>query len=175
MLLNLNLIYFKASKYLDEINFNNFPEPSKLNFQYSKCPTLTTPIVDYLRENEIYDSHGSGAVEDFGVLTKTIFDIQSNRFIRIKIIDANKFKITWIVEDVDELLAAMMTESDFDWRIFDKLGFTSKSKIIVYKYDFTSESDVIEFKFDISDEFIECPDEEIISSGIINYNELKKN
>lgn len=82
---------------------------------------------------------------------KTIFGIPANRFIRIETIDATKFKITWIVEDVDELLTTMMSNSDYDWRIFDKLGFTSKSNIF-------------ELKFDILDEIDECPDEKIIMS-----------
>jgi len=158
-------IYSKASKCLDNIKFLDFPQlkvENKNNIPYSKGALISSPIIHYLRENEIYDSHGSGDVEDFGFLTKTIFGIPKNRYSRIKTIDANKFKITWIVEDVDELLVAMLTISDFDWRIFDKFGFTSKSKII-------------EFKFDLSDEIDESQDKEIIMYGTINYDELKKN
>ena len=158
-------IYHKASKCLNEIKFYDFPELVNNNdndIPYSKGSYITNPIVHYLRENEIYDSQGSGSIEDFGVLTKTIYGIPANRFIRIQTIDTNKFKITWIVEDVDELLEAMMTESDFDWRVFDKFGFTSKSK-------------VIELKFDLSDEVNESHDSLITMTGIIDYNEFKKN
>ena len=158
-------IYSKASKCLDEIKFCDFPKLENNNdvnnIPYSKGPFITCPIIHYLRENEVYDSHASGAVDDFGFLTKTFFGIPAGRFIRILTIDTNKFKITWIVEDVDELLAAMLSVSDYDWRVFDKFGFTSKSKII-------------EFKFDLSDVIDESQDTSIVVSGIIDYNELKK-
>lgn len=152
-------ISLKASKCLDEIGFNNFPK-LKDNLPYSKGPIITSPIIHYLTENEIYDSHGSGN-EDFGILIKTIFDIPANRYIRIQTIDAEKFKISWIVEDVDELLKVMMLKSDFDWRIFDKFGFTTKSKIIEIKFNFLCDID-------------ENLDRGIIASGIIDYGKLKK-
>lgn len=158
-------IHSKASKCLDEIKYYDFPEledKNKNDIPYSKGALVTSPIIHYLRENNFYDSYGSGDVEDFGMLTKTVFGIPANRFIRIQTIDANKFKITWIVEDVDKLLTTMMYETDYDWRVFDKFGFTSKSKII-------------EFKFDLSDEYFETPDLSITSSGTIDYNEFKKN
>lgn len=158
-------IYSKASKCLDEIKFNDFPkieDKGENNIPYSKGPFITCPIIHYLIEIEVYDSHASGDIDDFGFLTKTFFGIPAGRFIRILTIDINKFKITWIVEDVDELLAAMLSETDYDWRVFDKFGFTSKSKII-------------EFKFDLSDVIDESPVSSIVMSGIIDYNELKKN
>lgn len=162
-------IYSKASKCLKDIGFNDFPQLDDENdnnneVPYSKGPFISSPIIHYLMENKMYDSHGSGDVEDFGILTKTIFGIPANRFIRIKTINANKFKITWIVEDVDKFLAAMMSESDYDWRIFDKFGFTSKSKVIEF-----------EFKFDLSDDIDESPDKKITMSGTINYCEFIKN
>jgi len=156
-------IYSKASNILKYIGFDAFPklkENDNNDFPYSKGAFVSSPIINYLRENDMYDSHSSGDVEDFGILTKTIFGIPENRFIRIKTIDVNKFKITWIVKDVDELLYAMMLKSNYDWRIFDKFGFTSKSK-------------VIELKFDLSDDIDESPDESIVMSSIINYDELK--
>lgn len=159
-------IYSKASKCLNEIKYNDFPKLEDNNYvnniPYSKGPFITCPIIHYLRENEVYVSHASGDIDDFGFLTKTYFGIPAGRFIRILTIDANKFKITWIVEDVDELLAAMLCESDYDWRVFDKFGFTSKSKII-------------EFKFDLYDVIDESQDSSIVASGIIDYNEFKKN
>ena len=158
-------IYSKASKCLNDIKFKDFPKignNEENDIPYSKGPFNTSPLIHYLQENNFYDSHASGDIDDFGMLTKTIFGIPANRFIRILTIGTNKFKITWVVEDVDELLAAMLLKSDYDWRVFDKLGFTSKSKIIELKFDF---SDVID----------ESPDPQIVMSGIIDYNELKKN
>jgi len=158
-------MYPKASKCLNEIKFNDFPkleDNENNNIPYSNGAFITSPLIHYLRENGFYDSHASGDIDNFGILTKTIFGIPENRFIRILTIDSNKFKITWIVEDFDELLEDMMIKTDFDWRVFDKLGLTSKSKII-------------EFKFDFSDVIDESPDPSIVMSGIIDYNELKKN
>lgn len=156
-------IYSKASKFLNEINFNDFPKFSipELNIPYSKGAFITNPIVNYLRELEIYDSHASGDSEDFGILTKTFFGIPQGRFIKIQTISINKFKITWVAEDIDELLSTILFQSDYDWRIFDKFGFKSKSKII-------------ELNFNLSDEVDETPDEKIIKRGIIDYVELKK-
>lgn len=158
-------IYSNASKCLDKIKYGDFPKiehDGENNIPYSKGVFITSPLIHYLRENEVFDSHASGDIDYFGVLTKTFFGIPAGRFIKIRTIDANKFKITWIVEDVDELLAAMLTESDCDWRVFDKFGFTSKSKMI-------------EFKFDLSDVIDESQDSSIVVSGIIDYSEFKKN
>lgn len=158
-------IYSKASKCLDEIKYGDFPKLEDNNdvnnIPYSKGPLISNPIIHYLRENELYDSYASGDIDDFGFLTETFFGIPAGRFIKILTIDSNKFKITWVVEDVDKLLAAMLTESNYDWRVFDKFGFTSKSKII-------------EFKFDLSDVIDESQDSLTVASGIIDYSEFKK-
>lgn len=157
-------IYSKASKCLDKIKFNDFPKignNGENDIPYSKGAFISSPFIHYLQENNFYDSHASGDIDDYGILTESIFGIPANRFIRILTIGANKFKITWVVEDVDELLATMLSKSDYDWRVFDKLGFTSKSKII-------------ELKFDLSDVIDESPDPQIVMSGTVDYNELKK-
>jgi len=57
----------------------------------------------------------------------------------------------------------MVCETDYDWRVFDKFGFTSKSK-------------VIKMKFHFEDEVLEKPEQNVISSGIIDNMEfIKKN
>lgn len=54
-----------------------------------------------------------------------------------------------------------MDETNYDWRIFDKFGLETKSKII-------------KLKFDVGNEVLEKPDPDVVSSGVIDYDEYMK-
>jgi len=138
-------------KILSDIKYDSFPKieeqnEAKLNnIPYTKGCFKTSPLLHYLEENLYYDSHASGNYDDFGFLIKTIFGIPAQSFVCIKPINSTDFKITWIVEQVDNQMLDLMNYTDYDWRVFDKLGFTTKSKIV-------------KIIFDISDEILEASD-----------------
>jgi hypothetical protein len=123
---------------LKQIRYDELPKESQEDHQenipYTKGPFKTSPLLHYLEENQYYDSHASGNYDDFGYLTKPIFGIPADRFVCIKSIDSVDFKISWIVENVDEQMLELMNYTDYDWRVFDKLGFTTKTKNITIKF-----------------------------------------
>jgi hypothetical protein len=57
----------------------------------------------------------------------------------IETINETTFKITYIVEPVDNVITTLLSDTDYDMRVFDKLGFTKKSKIIKLNFDFSEE------------------------------------
>jgi hypothetical protein len=144
------------------IDYKSFPEQQsdspKLNLPYTEGPFISSPLLHFLKENKYYESHGSG-IEDFGMTLKDFFGIPKDRFIMIETIDETTFKITYVVEPVDEIITNLLSDTDYDMRVFDKLGFTKKSKII-------------KLNFDVSEEVNEEPNE-IISSGVLSYDDLK--
>lgn len=153
----------KGNKLLDLINYKNFaPKNYKkdpnIKIPYTDSGVICNPVFHYLCEVADYVSHGSGD-DDFGILKKSIWGIPSNRFIKIEILGVDIFKITWIVEDVDEVLTSALSNIDYDLRMFDKLGFTKKFKII-------------KLNFDISEDIDEQPNNEIFQSGILDYNQI---
>jgi hypothetical protein len=92
---------------------------------YSKGPFITNPLIHYLREMEIYDSHGSG-IEDFGILLKPYHCIQVGSVIRISVIDFTKFQISYIANlQPTEKMMEDFCETDFDWNFFSE--FETKS------------------------------------------------
>lgn len=143
------------------INYKSFPkqpyEPN-LNLPYTKGPFISSPLLHFLMENKYYESHGSG-IEDYGMTLKDFFGIPKDRFIMIETINETTFKITYIVEPVDDVITTVLSNIDYDMRVFDKLGFTKKSKIIKLNFDFCEDVD-------------EEPNE-IIASGILSYDDLK--
>lgn len=154
---HLRIKYQKTNKCLADIKYDEFPKISYQkhnNIPYSEGPFISSPKIYYLQENKIFDSYGSG-IDYFGIYKKSFCDIPAYRFVKIKIIDSNIFKITWVETDIDdkndELLLDMLCETDYDWRVFDKLCFESKSK-------------VIKIKFDFGDEIVEKPEQNVISS-----------
>ena len=151
----------KANKLYKLINYDSWPEENetnKKNIPYSKGPFISSPLLHYLIANKIYDSHGSG-IEDFGMMLKPFAGIPENRFVMIETIDEHSFKITYVVEPIDKVLQVLMSDIDYDMRLFDKLGFTKKSKIIKLNFDF-------------SEEVEETVDINIANLGILPYNEL---
>lgn len=147
-----------ANKIYKLINHESFPkivQQFTKNIPYTEGPFITSPLLHFLIENKYYESHGSG-IEDFGMTLKDFFGIPKDRFIMIETIDKTTFKITYVVEPVDNIITTLLSCTDYDMRVFDKLGFTKKSKIIKLNFDFSEEVD-------------EEPNE-IIASGIINYS-----
>ena len=134
---------------LKKIRYDEFPKEESHkdhleNIPYTKGPFKTSPLLHYLEENLYYVSHASGNYDDFGYLSKPIFGIPADRFVCIKPINSIDFKISWIVENVDNQMLELMDYTDYDWRVFDKLGFTTKTKNIT-------------IKFLVSDEILEEP------------------
>ena len=130
----------KANKLYDEIDYNNFPEieTEDKDIPYSKGHFVTSPLINFLKDYEYYDSHASG-YDDFGILNKTIFDIPSGSYICIHTLNSTEFKISWIVENVDDVIHQLLFDVDYDWRIFDKLGFTTKTKKIKLNFELSDE------------------------------------
>lgn len=148
---------------LEKIDYANFPSEKILDnksIPYSQGCFISSPLIHYLRENKYYESYASGNIDDFGILNIEFQNIPSNKFIKIITIDSETFKIYWLDHDFDDVLSIIMRKTDYDWRVFDKLGLITKSKII-------------KFKFNSEDEFIENIDENITSTNIYNYNELR--
>ncbi len=125
----------EANIFLKKLGFFNLPELEikKCEF-YSTGPFITSPFLHYLIENKYYESHGSGD-EDYGVMIKNFMGIRIGSFVKIESLDKNTFKITRVVEKVDEKLLDVICEADYDMRVFKLLGFKLKSMTI--KMDFT--------------------------------------
>lgn len=142
--------YSKLSSFILEKNLDN------KNIPYSQGCFISSPLIHYLRENKYYESYASGNIDEYGILNIEFQNIPSNKFIKIITIDSEIFKIYWLDHDFDDVLSLIMCKTDYDWRVFDKLGLTTKSKII---------------KFNSKDKFIENIDKNITSTNIYNYND----
>ena len=131
-------IYDQASNELDKLEYENLP---KYVYQekppYSSGAFITNPLIHYLIETNAYTSHGSGD-QDFGVLLKSKFDIPENRFIMIDPISDVLSNITYVVEDMNKLECAMMSESDYDMRVVDALGKTTKTVEVTLNFAHTA-------------------------------------
>lgn len=153
----------KLSKKLYEIiDYVSFPKVQynelDKTIPYTEGSFISSPLLHYLIENKFYESHASG-IEDFGMTLKPFFGIDKDRFIMIETIDEITFKITYVVEPVDEVLTELLYKVDYDMRVFDKLGFAKKSKIV-------------KFGFTISEDKDEDLDQAIVNLGVIPYNDI---
>jgi hypothetical protein len=158
------LSHYKIARELFKIiDYSKFTKINENNND-TKCPYngsgfQSNPLIHYLNEVAEYNSHASGDYDDFGILKKSIFGIPSGRYVKLEILDTDTFKITWIVEDVDDVLTKLMDYVDYDFRVFDKIGFTKKYKIIKLNFKVSEENDLE-------------PDNQIINSGLLNYKDI---
>lgn len=126
-------IYKIATKCLDHIDYESIERPKESTYvPYSKGAGVSMILVHYLREIDAYKSYGSGEF-DFGIITKPIYGIPTDRFVMIEPISETQFKITYIVENVGILECALMAQTDYDMRVLEKLGYTKKFVIVDFK------------------------------------------
>jgi hypothetical protein len=156
-------LYITASKCLDILKLPNVELEQRQNVPYSEGPFMTSPLLHYLKNIKIYDSHSSGNYEDYGILIESIFGIPAGRFVKIETINELEFVITYIVEDIGKIEIKMMENSDYDMRVFEKLGYVQKKVHIFFdirisEYRNTNNEKVLEQStiFSENSEMLKC-------------------
>lgn len=112
---------------------------SQQEIPYSKGIFITSPLVNYLKDNGYYNSYASGNIDDFGFIEKEIFGIPQNRFVKIETLSETNFLITYIVNDVDKDLHGiemkMMHENDYDFSYFENNNYEIKQFTIKMTFE----------------------------------------
>lgn len=133
-------IYKIADKCLEHIDCEDVKHEELTNLPYYKGPYITSILIHYLREIGAYESHESGYL-DYGIITKSIYGIPVGRFAMLETLSETQFKITYFVEDVGKLELALLSQSDYNIKVLEKLGYKKKYIIINFNISNTEHFD----------------------------------